>query len=103
MGHAIREKVMEGKINKSRHQMVQEEITMEINEIIDHPITKDQSQLATGDQIGTKTTGIKTTEIKTAEDLQTTENSKTGITTLARKRKEGHQINNHLNAKGRIM
>ena len=38
--HAKMEMAMEEKINKSRHQTVQEEITMEIKETIDHPITK---------------------------------------------------------------
>merc|ERR1712218_386637 len=88
------ETVMGEKINKSRHQMVQEETTMATKETIVHPIIKDQSQLAMEDQIG-----IRTIVIKITEDPQTTENSRTGITTLVRKRKGDHLIINHLNVR----
>ena len=43
--------------------------------------------------------GIKTIVIKITEDPQTTENSRTGITTLVRKRKGDHLIINHLNVR----
>merc|ERR1711997_1298906 len=85
------------KINKSRHQMVQEGTTMVTKETIVHPIIKDQNQLAMEDQIG-----IRTIVIKITEGPQTPENSRTGITTLVRKRKGDHLIINHLNAKDRL-